>query len=119
MSEPLNRLNNARRYEPVPSNVRQNLRLWATGAPEQVLSVFMPSYIVALEKGVEAERALLKEVLYVYDARIGWRTKDFEQPLVLRDYVEGTVVPVERLTPEEAAQKAARLLELRDVSGTN
>ncbi|KAJ6523681.1 hypothetical protein DFH09DRAFT_1329919 [Mycena vulgaris] len=95
---------------------RQNLRLWAEGARETVLTAHIPAYTDALQLGWREERDKLQEICNEFHARISWRLADHEEPeLPLPVFDAHAVLPAETLTEEEMKVKADRraLLDAR------
>ncbi|KAK6993081.1 hypothetical protein R3P38DRAFT_3224091 [Favolaschia claudopus] len=90
---------------------RQNLRLWAEGARESILSPHLDGYQKAMDRGWRAERKYWKKICREFHARVDWRTKDHEEP-VLRD-IDSTQPAVEELlSDEEEAARSSRVNEL-------
>ncbi|KAF7319505.1 hypothetical protein HMN09_00289600 [Mycena chlorophos] len=61
-----------------------------------------------MDKGLDAERELLRVICCEYNARIHWTAHDLEDP-PLRDWDPDAVIVPETLPPEEQAEKDARL----------
>ncbi|KAJ7457079.1 hypothetical protein FB451DRAFT_1407111 [Mycena latifolia] len=88
---------------------RRNLRLWAEGARETILSANLEDYADALERGWRAERDSVQNICNEFHAKISWRLKDHEEPdLPLPDFDPLAVLPEEVLSEEEQAVKQAR-----------
>ncbi|KAK6966800.1 hypothetical protein R3P38DRAFT_2815716 [Favolaschia claudopus] len=90
---------------------RKNLRLWAEGARETILSPHLEAYQAAKDQGRRQERKILKKICREFHARVSWRVQDHEEP-VLKDWDANTVEDEELLTEDEAAAKNARMVEL-------
>ncbi|KAJ7076959.1 hypothetical protein C8R43DRAFT_1143587, partial [Mycena crocata] len=90
---------------------RQNLRLWARGAREEILTPHIESYADALERGWRFEREKLKRITREFNARINWRLSDFEEPpLPLKPFDPDTRLPDDEiLTDEEEETKRSHL----------
>jgi hypothetical protein len=99
----------------IPKEERRNLRLWAQGAREEVLTPHLEPYSRARDTGWVAERAYLQTVCNEFHARIDWRLEDHEEP-VLKPFDSTTMIIREDLMPEEEAQCRARLEVLDTVS---
>ncbi|KAJ7152153.1 hypothetical protein C8R43DRAFT_1127235 [Mycena crocata] len=96
----------------VPKGARKNLRLWAEGVRESILSPHLDRYTAALDAGWSEERAFLKKVCKEFHARIDWRTPDHEEP-VLDDWDPAAPLPAkEILTDDEHVEKRKRVKEL-------
>ncbi|KAJ7473863.1 hypothetical protein B0H11DRAFT_2429784 [Mycena galericulata] len=94
---------------------RKNLRLWAEGARESVLTPHIEPYADALERNWRSERDYLKKICNEFNARISWRLGDHEEPnLPLPEFKPQEILVEEELTEEEEKQKRARLVVLRD-----
>ncbi|KAJ7828480.1 hypothetical protein B0H14DRAFT_3718817 [Mycena olivaceomarginata] len=92
----------------VPKEERKNLRLWADGARETILTPHLDNYQTALNQGWRQERKYLKKVCREYNARISWRTLDHEEP-VLADWDPAALIVDEQLSNEEEEARAARV----------
>ncbi|KAJ7038823.1 hypothetical protein C8F04DRAFT_950883 [Mycena alexandri] len=88
---------------------RQNLRLWAEGAREEILTPHIAAYTDALERGWLAERDYLQQICNEYHARIDWRLKDHEEPESIPDYDPAAPLPVETLDDDEKKRKRKRI----------
>ncbi|KAF7295611.1 hypothetical protein MIND_01101200 [Mycena indigotica] len=97
---------------PIPPEKRKSLRLWATGAREEILSPFIPDYAAAVTRGRSAERKLLRRILVIFFSRVHWSLPDWEQPVLDPNWSADSVIMPEQLTPEVQAFKDARLREL-------
>nr|GAT48535.1 predicted protein [Mycena chlorophos] len=91
--------------------MRKNLRLWAEGNRQKILDPYLPYYAAAMDRGIEAENELLREINCVYNARIDWRTPDHVDPL-LRIWDRNALVVPEDLPSDVQATKDSRLREL-------
>ncbi|KAJ7511247.1 hypothetical protein B0H11DRAFT_1899713 [Mycena galericulata] len=99
----------------VPKEDRRNLRLWAEGARESVLTPHIEPYADALERNWRSERDYLKKICNEFNARISWRLGDHEEPdLPLPEFNEKNILVDEKLSEEEEKQKGARLVVLRE-----
>ncbi|KAJ6503459.1 hypothetical protein C8R47DRAFT_1250457 [Mycena vitilis] len=98
-----------RKRKRVPKDKRQNLRLWAEGMRETVLSPHIESYGHALGQGWLEERNYLVKVQREYHARISWRLEDHEEPEELLPFDPEEVIAEEVLTEEEDIRKCARV----------
>ncbi|KAJ7041766.1 hypothetical protein C8F04DRAFT_1252688 [Mycena alexandri] len=96
----------------IPKAERKNLRLWAEGARESILSPHLTAYGRAVDKGWAHERKYWKGVCREFHARVDWRTQDHEE-LDLADYDPKAVIPVEMLPEEEEVEKRTRLKRIR------
>ncbi|KAJ7670630.1 hypothetical protein DFH06DRAFT_1124945 [Mycena polygramma] len=97
----------------VPKEDRKNLRLWAEGARESVLTPHIQGYADALERGWRAERDYLLEVCREFHTKIDWRLQDHEEPeLPLRDYNPLDTVHAEDVDLEEEKAHRERVLLL-------
>ncbi|KAJ7801666.1 hypothetical protein B0H14DRAFT_3782628 [Mycena olivaceomarginata] len=92
----------------VPKEERKNLRLWADGARETILTPHLDNYQTALNQGWRQERKYLKKVCREYNARISWRTLDHEEP-VLAEWDPAALIVDEQLSNEEEETRAARV----------
>lgn len=99
----------------VPKEARKNLRLWAEGARETILTPHIDGYSIALSQGWRQERAYWKSICREYHARVDWRVLDHDEP-VLADWNPGMLVLPETLDPEEAELKRKRVKTLNAVS---
>ncbi|KAK7053552.1 hypothetical protein R3P38DRAFT_2474319, partial [Favolaschia claudopus] len=90
---------------------RKNLRLWAEGARETILSPHLDAYQIAKDQGRRQERKMLKKICREFHARVSWRVKDHEEP-VLKEWDPNALQDVEVLSEEEEAAKVARVDEL-------
>ncbi|KAK6992844.1 hypothetical protein R3P38DRAFT_2801578 [Favolaschia claudopus] len=95
----------------VPKEERKNLRLWAEGARETILSPHLDAYQKAKDQGRRQERKYLKRVCKEFHTRVGWRVQDHEEP-VLSEWDPSMAEDVEVLSEEEEKVKAARENEL-------
>jgi hypothetical protein len=99
----------------VPKEERKNLRLWAEGEREKILTPHIDAYTVALNQGWRLERKYLKSVCNEFDARVSWRLPDHEEP-VLGEWDPTAVVPQEQLSEMDEQLKRTRIKELNAVS---
>ncbi|KAJ7469883.1 hypothetical protein B0H11DRAFT_1731310 [Mycena galericulata] len=89
---------------------RKNLRLWAEGAREEVLTPHIEPYADALSRGWRQERGYVKKVCNEFHARIDWRLPDWTEPeMPLPSFNPDVRLPSETLTPEEKETKRCRL----------
>ncbi|KAK7016973.1 hypothetical protein R3P38DRAFT_2541696, partial [Favolaschia claudopus] len=89
---------------------RRNLKLWAEGARESILSPHLPGYLDALERGWRAERDYVRDVCNEFHAQISWRLADDEEPdEPLPEYDPMVTPAVEELDDEETAAKRSRV----------
>ncbi|KAJ7700211.1 hypothetical protein B0H16DRAFT_1483971 [Mycena metata] len=95
----------------VPKSERKNLRLWAEGVRETILTPHLDAYTAALNLGWLQERRYLKTVCREFHARVDWRTEDFDEP-TLRPWTPTTVIPREELSEADEAAKRARIKTL-------
>jgi hypothetical protein len=99
----------------IPKEERKNLRLWAEGNREVVLNPYMADYAAAMDRGTAAERKLWKKICREYHARIPWRLRDHEEPVLLPWDPEAPIAQ-ENLPAEEESCRLARIEELNSVS---
>lgn len=87
---------------------RANMKLWAEGAREDILTPHIEPYADALAQSCVAERTYLKRVQNEYHQRIGdWRLPDDEEPVLpLPDYDSRFIPPVEELSAEDSLLKS-------------
>ncbi|KAF7335586.1 hypothetical protein MVEN_02212900 [Mycena venus] len=95
----------------IPKEERKNLRLWAEGNREVVLNPYLADYAAAMERGTAAERKLWKKICREYHARISWRLRDHEEPVLLPWDPEAPI-GTENLPADEEAYRLARIEEL-------
>lgn len=96
---------------------RKNLRLWADGVRESILTPHIESYGDALERGWRAEREALQAICNEFRAKLSWRLQDHEEPdLPLPEYDPLGLQPEETLTEEEEVAKRTRIDLLNAVS---
>ncbi|KAJ7169146.1 hypothetical protein C8R43DRAFT_1121035 [Mycena crocata] len=94
----------------VLKELRQNLRLWAEGERENILSAHIERYADALERGWREERDVAQSIFNEFHAKISWKLKDHEEPeLPLPEYDPLATEVEEDLTPEEEVEKRARI----------
>ncbi|KAK0437896.1 hypothetical protein EV421DRAFT_1738840 [Armillaria borealis] len=92
---------------------RKNLKGWAEGGRERILSKHVLPYSDCLELGWHAELACLEEICCKYYFHVGWRLLDHEEPAQpFRLYNPHAPRKHEELTPEEAKQKCERVEEI-------
>ncbi|KAJ7433177.1 hypothetical protein B0H11DRAFT_1939761 [Mycena galericulata] len=96
----------------IPKESRQNLRLWAEGNREVILGPHIEPYGEAMEQGWIEERKYLQRVLKEYHARVDWRLKDHEEPMLGEFDPEAPLPAPETLPPGEEQQKQAALAVL-------
>ncbi|KAJ7028873.1 hypothetical protein C8F04DRAFT_1188146, partial [Mycena alexandri] len=96
---------------PVPKEERKNLRLWAEGVRETILTPHIDSYTAALNLGWHQERKYLKGVCREFHARVDWRVEDWDEP-TLRPWTPNTLIPVEQLSEADETAKCARIKTL-------
>ncbi|KAJ7123802.1 hypothetical protein C8R43DRAFT_958954 [Mycena crocata] len=92
----------------VPKEDRQNLRLWADGVRETVLTPHLEGYAEARDQGRRAERKFLKKVCNEFHNRVPWTTKDHEEPVLL-EYDANKPKPRETLSDEQEVEKRSRM----------
>ncbi|KAJ7041282.1 hypothetical protein C8F04DRAFT_1177458 [Mycena alexandri] len=92
----------------IPKDQRQNLRLWAEGAREQVLKPHLDKYAFERDLGWVKERAYLQKVCNEYHARIDWRLEDHEEPM-LGPWDPDALVEAESLPDDEEIEKRKRI----------
>ncbi|KAK7043456.1 hypothetical protein R3P38DRAFT_2510527 [Favolaschia claudopus] len=109
--------NKKRVRQRVPKENRKNLRLWAEGARETVLAPHLDAYQIALDQGRRQERKLLKKICREFHARVDWRTKDHEEPM-LSEWDPAGIATEEDLSEEDEAAKRTRIEELNKASHT-
>lgn len=97
---------------------RKNLRLWAEGVRETILTPHIKSYSDALERGWRAEREALQAICNEFHVKLSWRLKDHEEPdLPLPEYDPLGLQPEdETLMEEEEVAKRTRIELLNAVS---
>jgi hypothetical protein len=93
---------------------RKSLRGWADGARETILAPHQDKYAIAMEQGWRQERKYLKTVCLEFNARVDWRTGDYEEATI-KDWDPTAVVAKETLSEDEEKQKRARLKVLESV----
>ncbi|KAJ7909220.1 hypothetical protein B0H13DRAFT_2330653 [Mycena leptocephala] len=98
-----------RKRKRVPKKERQNLRLWAEGIRETLLTPHIDPYIEALRKDWREERNYVAKVCREYHARISWRVEDHEEPDELPPFDPEALIPTEKLSEEEEAARSARV----------
>jgi hypothetical protein len=100
----------------IPKESRRNLRLWAEGAREDILTPHIESYGDALERGWRAERDCLQAICNEFHAKISWRLLDYEEPdLPLADYDPLAADPEEMLSEEDEKAKRKQIETLNAV----
>jgi hypothetical protein len=104
-----------RQRERIPKEERRNLRLWADGARETILTPHLDGFTAARTKGSRAEKAYLQTICNEFHARVDWRLADHEEP-VLTPWTAETIITKETLSDEEEKQKRARIELLNAVS---
>ncbi|KAJ7044912.1 hypothetical protein C8F04DRAFT_1250155 [Mycena alexandri] len=97
----------------IPKAERRNLRLWAEGARENILTPHLTDYGRALDRGWLYERKYWKSVCREFHARVDWRIEDHEEP-ELRDYDPKAVIPPESLPEDEEVAKLTRMKVLNE-----
>ncbi|KAJ7050891.1 hypothetical protein C8F01DRAFT_1263591 [Mycena amicta] len=96
---------------------RKNLKFWAEGLREELLTPHIEPYMDALALSWRAERDYRAKVCNEYHARISWRLADDEEPEALLDW-DPLAPPVEEhLTEEEERAKWERIELLNAISG--
>ncbi|KAK7046226.1 hypothetical protein R3P38DRAFT_3257675 [Favolaschia claudopus] len=103
--------NKKRTRQCVPKENRKNLRLWAEGARESILTPHLDAYQAALDQGRRQERKMLKKICREFHARVDWRTKDHEEPM-LSEWDPAGIATEEQLSEDDEAAKRARMEEL-------
>lgn len=97
---------------------RQNLRLWAEGLRETILTPHIEGYTDALDRSWRDEREYVQKVCNEFHSRVSWRLQDHEEPEEpLPDYDPSAVIDSEELDDEETQQKRNRVSLLNAVSG--
>lgn len=100
----------------VPKESRKNLRLWAEGIREEILTPHIESYGDALERGWRAERDCLRGICNEFHAKVQWRLQDHEEPdLLLTEYDPLAAEPDEDLSEEDEVAKRKRVEALNAV----
>ncbi|KAK6991947.1 hypothetical protein R3P38DRAFT_2803347 [Favolaschia claudopus] len=94
-----------------PKADRQCEKVDKEGARETILTPHLDAYQAAKDQGRRQERKILKRICREFHARVGWRVRDHEEP-VLKEWDPTAPEEEEMLSPEEEAEKAARILEL-------
>ncbi|KAJ6448363.1 hypothetical protein C8R45DRAFT_1133146 [Mycena sanguinolenta] len=92
----------------VPKEKRRNLRLWAEGAREQILTPHLDAYQQASDQGRRQERKYWKKVCREFHARVDWRTEDHEEP-ILSEWDPAATVVEEVLSAEDEQARSARV----------
>jgi hypothetical protein len=96
---------------------RKNLRLWAEGVREEVLTCHIEPYADAIERSWRAERDYLQTICNEFNALISWRLADHKEPdLPLPEYDSNKIVTPELLTEDEEAEQRAKFALLETVS---
>ncbi|KAK6985136.1 hypothetical protein R3P38DRAFT_3230796 [Favolaschia claudopus] len=103
--------NKKRTRQRVPKENRKNLRLWAEGARETILTPYLDAYQAALDQGRRQERKMLKKICREFHARVDWRTKDHEEPM-LGEWDPSAIVTEEELSEADEAARSERIDEL-------
>ncbi|KAJ7838435.1 hypothetical protein B0H13DRAFT_2367460 [Mycena leptocephala] len=95
----------------VPKAKRRNLKLWAEGARESILSPHIEDYADSIERGWRFERECFQRISNEFHARIDWRLKDAEEPaLPLPDFDPKAPLPeLERLSDAEEQERQQRM----------
>jgi hypothetical protein len=89
-----------RQRERIPKEEHRNLRLWADGSREVVLSAHLDEFAAARTKGAHVEKAYLQKVCNEFHARVDWRLADHKEP-VLKPWSADTIIQKETLSDEE------------------
>ncbi|KAJ7182625.1 hypothetical protein C8R43DRAFT_1116257 [Mycena crocata] len=98
----MNRMGKKRTRARVPKADRRNLRNWAEGAREAILTPHIEAYADATEKGWRSERDYFARVCNEFHQQIDWRLEDYEEPeLPLADFD-----PHKRIDPEPGLSQA-------------
>ncbi|KAF7353218.1 hypothetical protein MSAN_01509500 [Mycena sanguinolenta] len=87
---------------------RRNMRLWADGAREKILRPHLDGYSRARDLGWVAEREYLQKVCNEFHARVDWRLKDHEEP-VLRPFDPNAMIEDEELDEAEEVEQRKRV----------
>jgi hypothetical protein len=103
-----------RQRKRVAKEDRKNLRLWAEGVRETILAPHLDAYQIALDQGWREERKYLKKICREFHARVSWRMKDHEEP-ILAEWDPAALLTPETLTVDEEAARGARVKELNAV----
>jgi hypothetical protein len=95
---------------------RQNLRLWAEGPREDILTPHIAPYADALDRSWRDEREYLQSVCNEFHQRISWRLADHEQPELPLAAYNPDSDDSEELDDEEMKEKRTRITLLNAVS---
>lgn len=89
---------------------RQNLKCWAEGVREDILTPWLLRYGDACSKGYVAERDCLRKVVNEFSFHIDWRIADWDEPpRPLREYDPALVDNDGGLSPEEVIAKRNKI----------
>jgi hypothetical protein len=99
----------------VPKEEHKNLRLWAEGVRETILSLHLEHYQKAMDQGWHYERRYWKKVCREFHGRVDWRTRDNKEP-VLHAWDASAPIVEEDLGEEGVTARAARVEVLNTVS---
>ncbi|KAJ7895676.1 hypothetical protein B0H13DRAFT_2338752 [Mycena leptocephala] len=88
---------------------RQNLRLWAEGPREDILTPHIAPYADALDRSWRDEREYLQSVCNEFHQRISWRLADHEQPELPLAAYNPDSDDSEELDDEEMKEKRTRI----------
>ncbi|KAJ7826750.1 hypothetical protein B0H13DRAFT_1918020 [Mycena leptocephala] len=88
---------------------RQNLRLWAEGPREDILTPHIAPYADALDRSWRDEREYLQSVCNEFHQRISWRLADHEQPEIPLAAYNPDSDDSEELDDEEMKEKRTRI----------
>ncbi|KAJ7035430.1 hypothetical protein C8F04DRAFT_1182336 [Mycena alexandri] len=98
----------------VPKEDRQNLRNWAEGARETILTPHLERYADAFELGWRFEREVHRQICNEYHALVSWRLKDHEEPVLPLPFFDpnAPLPPDEKLSYEETQRREKRITSL-------
>lgn len=100
----------------IQKEARRNLRLWAEGLRETILTPHIENYTDALDRSWREEREYVQKVCNEFHSRISWRLEDHEEPEApLTEYDPNAVVVPEVLDDDETQQKRNRVSLLNAV----
>ncbi|KAJ7169364.1 hypothetical protein C8R43DRAFT_945303 [Mycena crocata] len=99
-----------REQKRVPRAERKNLRLWAEGVRETILSPHLDGYTAALDQGWRQERAYCKKVCLEFHSRVDWQTEDHEEPVLDENWDASALKEKSKpLSPEQEKTKRGRM----------
>ncbi|KAJ6455627.1 hypothetical protein C8R47DRAFT_1082646 [Mycena vitilis] len=88
----------------VPKSKRRNLKMWAEGARESILTPHIEPYADSMERGWRYEREYFQQVCNQFHTQIDWRLEDHEEP----------VLPLEKFDPNAPLPELERLPEAEE-----